>query len=124
MARRRRSSEEVRSLLLAAAIDEFHEKGYVGATVQGISGSAGLTASAVYQHFGSKSELFSHAVLGPFMTFLDEFSQTWTRQLDEPWDELRLMMALMRELYDALDAQRSALIELAAAREHLDEAVF
>jgi AcrR family transcriptional regulator len=114
----------VRELLIAAAIDEFAAGGYSGTTVQRIAESAGLTVSAVYQHFDGKSDLFSQAVMRPFLSFLDEFSATWQRQRQEPWDELTLMKALMEELYDALTLQRNALVELAAARDHLDEGVF
>ena len=124
MGKKRRSSAEVKALLLAAAIEEFHDKGYAGATLQSIADRAGLTPSAVYQHFGNKSELFSNAVLTPFLEFLDEFSQTWLQQREQPWDEFRLMHALMEALYDALLTQRGALVELAAAREHLEESVF
>jgi AcrR family transcriptional regulator len=114
----------VRELLIAAAIDEFAASGYAGTTVQRIAESAGLTVSAVYQHFEGKADLFSQAVMRPFLSFLDEFSATWQRQRRQPWDELTLMKALMQELYDALTLQRNALVELAAARDHLDDSVF
>lgn len=124
MARQRRSSAEVRSLLVSSAVEEFAAKGFAGATVQSIASAAGLTVSAVYQHFGSKSELFTHAVLAPFLTFLDEFSATWVRQRDQPWDEFRLMKTMMAELYDALSSQRGALIELMGVGNHLDQSVY
>jgi AcrR family transcriptional regulator len=82
--REQRSSTEVRELLLAAAVEEFSARRFAGTTVQGIADAAGLTASALDQHFESKSDLFSHAVLRPFLTFLDGFSAVWQRQRKEP----------------------------------------
>jgi AcrR family transcriptional regulator len=113
----------VRSLVLAAAVKEFHDRGYRGATVQAICDTAGLAPSAVYQHFDGKSELFTHAVLGPFMGVLDAFSETWQVQRDHPWDERRLMTAWIELLYDVFDEQRTAVVEMAVAREQLDGAV-
>lgn len=109
--------------MLSAAVKEFHERGYRGTTVQAICDTAGLAPSAVYQHFEGKSELFTHAVLSPFMGFLDAFSETWQVQRDHPWDAHRLMTAWIELLYDIFDSQRTAIVELAVAREHLDAAV-
>jgi TetR/AcrR family transcriptional regulator, cholesterol catabolism regulator len=40
--------------ILAAALVEFHEHGYHGATVRGIATRAGLTMPSLYYHYGNK----------------------------------------------------------------------
>jgi AcrR family transcriptional regulator len=46
------------ALLLEAAGREFARKGFAGASVDDIAGSAGFTIGALYAHFGSKDKLF------------------------------------------------------------------
>jgi AcrR family transcriptional regulator len=43
--------------ILAAAVDEFLEKGYEGASVDSIARRAGLTKGGIYHHFRSKEEI-------------------------------------------------------------------
>ncbi|MCX2931799.1 helix-turn-helix domain containing protein [Mycobacterium sp. CVI_P3] len=119
----RRSSNEVKALLLDAAADEFSRQGYRDATVQGIARRADLSVSAVYRHFESKSDLFRQAACQPFLKFLDEFSRTWNQQREVPWDELKLMTEFASELYDNMRAHRKLLIEVTAARDHVDPGV-
>ncbi|MGY0236288.1 TetR/AcrR family transcriptional regulator [Longispora urticae] len=52
-----RRGEERRRLIVDAAITLFGQRGYRGATVAAIAGAAGITASAVIHHFGSKEQL-------------------------------------------------------------------
>jgi len=119
----RRSSSKVRALLLESAAQEFSLRGYRDTTVQDIARRAELNVSAVYRHFESKSDLFRQAACQPFMEFLDEFSRTWHQQSAEPWDEMTLMTAFANELYDNMRRHRKLLIEVTAAREHLDPGV-
>lgn len=55
----RRSS---RDALVAAALEEFSEKGYEAATVTGIAGRAGVTTGALYAHFRGKLDLLLQAL--------------------------------------------------------------
>jgi AcrR family transcriptional regulator len=119
----RRSSSEVRALLLEAAATEFSRQGYRDTTLQGIARRADLNVSAVYRHFDSKSDLFRQAACQPFLEFLDEFSRTWHQQRAEPWDELKLMSAYTNELYDNMCKHRKLLVELTAARDYVDPGV-
>jgi AcrR family transcriptional regulator len=57
-ARRRLGAAERRGLILAAATRAFAEHGYAGASIQRIAKGAGVVASVVYDHFGSKRELY------------------------------------------------------------------
>ncbi|HEY1973108.1 MAG TPA: helix-turn-helix domain-containing protein [Pseudonocardia sp.] len=121
--RSRRSPGEVRTALLRSAIEEFSANGYHATTVQDIARSAGLGMSAVYNHFESKQSLFEAAVLEPFLRFLEEFSETWRQQREQPWDELRLMSALIENLYDNLRSHRKALVEVAAEHGRLNASI-
>jgi AcrR family transcriptional regulator len=56
--RKRLRKEERRELILAAAPRVFAERGYGGATIAEIANDAGVVKSVVYDHFGSKRELY------------------------------------------------------------------
>ena len=56
--------DEVRERLLAAALQEFSERGFAGATMAGIAERAGVGAASTYRYFAGKRELFD-AVLPP-----------------------------------------------------------
>ncbi|MDQ1397154.1 MAG: hypothetical protein QOG64_2413 [Acidimicrobiaceae bacterium] len=51
-----------RAALLAAALEEFTDKGYEAATVAGIAGRAGVTTGALYAHFRGKLDLLVQSV--------------------------------------------------------------
>ncbi len=53
----KQSKEERVGQILEAAIEEFLEKGYDGASVESIAKRAGLTKGGVYHHFTSKDEI-------------------------------------------------------------------
>ena len=48
--------------ILAAAQEEFARRGFDGATIRSIADRAGVHASLVMQHYGSKAALFATAV--------------------------------------------------------------
>ena len=58
--RRRLSAGERRERILAAATEVFAERGYNGASMGEIAARAGVVASVIYDHFGSKRELAVH----------------------------------------------------------------
>jgi AcrR family transcriptional regulator len=55
--RRRLSADERRARILDAATEVFAEHGYVAASMGEIAARAGVVASVIYDHFGSKREL-------------------------------------------------------------------
>ncbi|MDZ7930210.1 TetR family transcriptional regulator [Rhodococcus sp. NPDC076796] len=57
--RRRPQRTDVRDRLLAAAADEFTERGYAAAKLTDIADRAGFTKGAVYSNFESKQALFA-----------------------------------------------------------------
>jgi len=56
--RRRLPAAQRRRLVLDAATRAFAERGYEGASIGQIAQAAGVVASVVYDHFGSKRELY------------------------------------------------------------------
>lgn len=77
--RPRRSTEEVRTLILDAARRAFAERGFASATTRQIAISAGVAEPLIFNNFGSKAALFAEAVVAPFNTrFRDflEYSET------------------------------------------------
>lgn len=57
-ARRRIPAEQRRALVRAAAVRTFADDGYQGASITVIARRAGVVASVIYDHFGSKRELY------------------------------------------------------------------
>jgi AcrR family transcriptional regulator len=55
--RRRLPASERRERILAAATEVFAERGYADASMGEIAARAGVVASVIYDHFGSKREL-------------------------------------------------------------------
>jgi AcrR family transcriptional regulator len=72
----RRSSGEVRALLVEAARELFTEQGY-RATTRDIATRAGVAESLIFTRFGSKAELFQVTVVSAFTDFIDDFVTSW-----------------------------------------------
>lgn len=56
--------DEVRNAIVAAALSEFMEKGYSGASMRAIARAAGITAGNIYRYFVTKDSLFN-AIMDP-----------------------------------------------------------
>ncbi|MGD9986113.1 TetR family transcriptional regulator [Pseudonocardia sp.] len=71
---RRRAGQDTREPLLAAAREEFAERGFEGATVRRIAERAGVDAAMVNHWFGGKEQLFIAALDFPvdISTILDQ----------------------------------------------------
>jgi AcrR family transcriptional regulator len=119
----RRRPTEVRALLLEAAERLFGARGYHGTTAEEIAAAAGVARSVLYRHFENKSELFQHAVLQPFTELLREWSYAWQSQLDEPWDDERLMRTAVGLFYDSFESHRDTILAIVTASNELDEEV-
>lgn len=51
-----------REAILAAATDEFFDRGYAGAAIEAIATKAGVSKVTIYSHFRTKEALFTAAV--------------------------------------------------------------
>jgi AcrR family transcriptional regulator len=61
--------------MLAAAHDEFCERGYARTTTRGIAERAGVAEPLLFRHFGSKAALFNEVVFGPIRAFVLEWEK-------------------------------------------------
>jgi AcrR family transcriptional regulator len=70
---RPRASESAnrREQIVAAAADEFAERGYDGATMRGIASRAGVDPALLHHYFGTKSDLFGATVRAPIRPDLE-----------------------------------------------------
>lgn len=119
----RRSPAELRVLLLAAARLEFATKGFANTTNRDVAVRAGVAISVFYRHFESKADLFSDAVLEPFLTAFEKLGDDWMRQLDEPLADEDLMRVFLQDIYGTLSVNRHAVEALMVAREQLPDAM-
>lgn len=65
--------ERSRLLILDAALDQFAEHGYVGASLDNVARRAGVSKKTVYNVFGDKERLF-RAVIGQAIETAEAFS--------------------------------------------------
>ena len=71
----RQSAAERREEILEAALDEFAEHGYHGASTEAIARRAGISQPYVFRLFGTKQELFKAVVTRCFRETLEMFQR-------------------------------------------------
>jgi AcrR family transcriptional regulator len=113
----RRSTEEVRTLIVAAATELFASHGYARTTMRAVASAAGISLSVLHRQFPSKERLFSATLLAPFLASFEEFAAAWSNQVENPWDDERLVGEFVRDLYQNLADHRHTLVTLLAAGE-------
>lgn len=59
---RPRGETDSRDRIITAAVDEFGENGYDGATIRAIAARAGVDSALVHHYFGTKADLFAEAI--------------------------------------------------------------
>ncbi|RCV48811.1 TetR/AcrR family transcriptional regulator [Marinitenerispora sediminis] len=102
MARGRRpGSSGTREAILAAARDQFGEKGYDGATIRGIARQAGVDPALVHHYFGAKDQVFVAA-------------------MDLPYDPADLLRSIIAESTDDPARAENAIRSLLEAWERPD----
>jgi AcrR family transcriptional regulator len=112
--RTRRSTAEVQRLILEAATRVFERKGYAAATTDDIAAEAGVARSVMFRHYTSKAELFRAAQLQPFVELVATFTGTLEAQVDELWDEERMMRTVVEIVYDSFRAHRNGVLTIAS----------
>jgi AcrR family transcriptional regulator len=106
--RSRRSSGEVRALLLGAARELFIAAGYEGTTTREIASRAGVTEKLLFNNFGSKAELFEAAILSSFEEFVDVYRAAWESRSADSTPEQRMEL-FVRGLFDLAETNRAIL---------------
>src|SRR4051812_7893359 len=77
-ARAQRSAER-RDAILAAAFDEFAERGFAAARLDDVARRAGVAKGTIYLHFADKEALFEELIrieIGPIVAALEQASLT------------------------------------------------
>jgi len=102
-----------RQSVLDAAVSEFWEHGYRGASVRDICRRAGASSNAITYHFGSKEKLYQE-ILDRFAALQLEQAQTaLSGELRSQEEfEIRLEMFLMQLLQAYLENRETLLIAL------------
>ncbi|WP_354700075.1 hypothetical protein DSM112329_00338 [Paraconexibacter sp. AEG42_29] len=118
----RRSTEQVRGAILAAAAEEFAQHGVDGATMRAIAARAKVTMSVLHRQFPTKQELFSDILVAPLLGFLSDFPAAWRRQAERPWSDERLSRELIELLVVNLQHHRTAVLGLVNAAAEGDAA--
>jgi TetR/AcrR family transcriptional regulator len=105
----RMRAEDRRELVLEAATAVFGERGYVGATTDGIAKAAGVSQPYVVRMFGTKEALF----LAVLDRALDRLMSTFRAVLaDNPGAERAALPSLMGNAYGEMLADRGLLLSL------------
>jgi AcrR family transcriptional regulator len=116
--RSRRSGDEIRTRMLAAARAIFAERGYAGASTKEIAQRADVAEVLLFRHFGNKAGLFDEAVLDPFDKFVDEWAGRWSRHGLRGDSVEELAHEYVQLLYRFFEDNRDLLVALFAARAH------
>ena len=82
--------DDRRTKILKAAVVVFPQKGFAATTLQDIAQEAGISASAIYQHFKSKEDLFIALTDNlSFIPILDEINASLDEEKDIGYDDVR-----------------------------------
>ncbi|MEH6938307.1 TetR/AcrR family transcriptional regulator, partial [Bacillus sp. JJ664] len=54
--------EDIKNRIIAAALEEFKEQGYLGASIRNIASNAGIALGTIYKYFKNKEDLFNSLV--------------------------------------------------------------
>ena len=117
----RRPRGAPRRLLLDAARDLFARQDYRSTTTREIAEAAGVAEHLLFRNFGSKAALFREALVVPFTSFVDDFSDTWVSVVPEETDEEELAAQFVGALYDLFVENRGLVMTLWASDALSDE---
>lgn len=112
--RTRRTSEDIRALLVGAARDLFLTQGFEATTTKQICEQAGVAEPLLFTNFGSKADLFDIAVLEPIAEFVADYAASW-RTTDVAAPEQRVD-EFVRGLYAMAGRDRTVLLTALARR--------
>jgi AcrR family transcriptional regulator len=110
--RLRRTSQEIRGLLHAAASSYFAQNGYAGTSTRAIATEAGVSETLLFRHFGNKSGLFEATTLERFRASIDEFVARWDKRRVPAGGEEAHARVFMHSLIRLLRSQRAIMLAL------------
>ncbi|MEM1401910.1 MAG: TetR/AcrR family transcriptional regulator [Pseudomonadota bacterium] len=86
--RPRVAEEDGKSLIKAAALEEFARSGFKGASIERIAKTAGVAKPLVHYHFGSKQELWNASVADGFERFTEKARSFVSEFLELPPEDV------------------------------------
>lgn len=98
----RRSSDETKAVILAAARERFGAVGFQGATIRAIAADAGIDPAMVMRYYGNKDKLFAAAaefdVRFPDFSTIDpaQVGRSLVRHFLERWEGDEALVILLR----------------------------
>ena len=110
--RPRRSSAEVRKLILGAAAELFAEKGFAATTTREIAERAEVRETTMFRIYDSKEHLYDEGVLRPFTDFLDSFTERWTAAEAPVGHPAEVLEQFVTELHDLVSQNRALIAAL------------
>ena len=113
--RPRRSSAEVRSRILSAAVALFAERGYGDATTREIARRAEVAEPVIFRIYPSKQALFDAAVLQPFDEFISEYTARWMAAPIPGGKPEEVLQQFVEELLDLVRRNRHLVAALASS---------
>ena len=116
----RRRPDEIRGLILAAARELFTAQGYDATTTKAIAAEAGVLESLIFNHFGSKAELFETAIIAPFTELVTTYVDSWAERAAEVSGGERVG-AFVTGLFDLARAHRPLLLAAVSPRSGDDQ---
>ena len=94
-----RNKERTRALILAAATEEFAEKGFAGARIEQIAERSGSNKRMLYYYFNNKEDLFLAVMQDTYKTIRDAESEL--RLLDlPPIEAIRRLITFTWDYYN------------------------
>jgi len=113
----RRSTQEVRALVVESASQLFAERGYTQTTMRDVASAAGIGLSVLYRHFSSKERLFAATFVAPFLASFEQFRDGRAHESGVASDDKRRIGEFIHDLHHNLAAHRHAVLTLLAALE-------
>lgn len=101
--KRGRNAERSRQDILAAAEQQFGEKGFYGARIDAIAQQSGLNKNMLYIYFGSKEELYRQVLLNMYR----RMEEVERRLLERNLEGAELIAELIGAYYDFLEQNPS-----------------
>lgn len=98
-----RNAERSRQEILAAAEQQFGEKGFYGARIDAIAQQSGLNKNMLYIYFGSKEELYRQVLLNMYR----RMEEVERRLLERNLEGAELIAELIGAYYDFLEQNPS-----------------
>lgn len=113
--RRRRSSEEVADRILEAAVEEFEQSGFSGATTAAIARRAEVTEAQIFRFYESKQQLFHAAIFEPLNRHFADFHARNAAAMQNVVTDRELAYRYIHELQDFMERHSRKLMSLIVA---------